>query len=220
MTSTSQDPNAKEAVDSSSTTQAPEAKKEARDVPLKALTAAREKARESNENAEALRKRAEEAEAELARLKAGQAPAAEAQPPNDTEDIRKALREIQAKEQKRDLIHELGLADERQAEVVAEIMAKNPGLERAEALDLAAKRKPDLFQERGQPGFDPRIHGSMRPRPGSAPEPKESDRDKRLKAIASATGTDKSKLLNNMVGSLAAKAMGPEWSKYHKKIPL
>jgi hypothetical protein len=201
MTSTSQADPAKAAPDSSSGKEAPEAKKEARQVPLEALAESREKAREAAARAEA-------AEAELARLKEQQKqPAAAAQPQGD-DDIRKVVRDMQAKEQRRDLAAELGLVDDKQVEAVAGMLAKNPDLSRQEALELAAKRTPDLFQERGQPGYDPSVHGSTRPRAGSAPQPKVSNRDKRIKAMQEATGSDQVALVNQYVGDVARRVMG------------
>lgn len=211
MTSTSQETPAKEAAGSEPVKQAPEATKEARQVPLDALAEARQKAR-------AAEARIAELEAEVARTKNAEQPAAAAQPQSGIEKIEKQLAEIQHRERTRELTVELGLADDKQAFAVMELISKNSDLTPTEALELAAKRKPDLFKERGQPGFDPRIHGSMRPHAGAAPQPKESDYKKRLAATAKATGVDKSRLLNNIVGGMAADALG--WGKDHKKFPV
>jgi cell division septum initiation protein DivIVA len=210
MTSTSQDTPAKEAEGSSPTTQAPEATKEARQVPLDALVAVRQEA-------QALKQRLAEMEAELARKANPTQPAAAAQPQSEVEKLAKSLEEIQRKERVRDVSAELGI-DDKQAAYVAELQSKYSDLTPTEALELAAKRKPDLFAERGQPGFDPRIHGTMRPRPGTPPPPKPSDRQQRLDRIKTSTGVDKDKLLNNYVGGIAAQAMG--WGDIHKKIPI
>lgn len=208
MTSTGQELPAKGDASSEPAKQ-PEAPKEARQVPLDALAEARQKARAAEERMAAL-------EAELATIKNDRKPAAAAQPQSDIEALRNDLVEIKNRERLRSTISELGLADDKQAKIVLDIIDKNPGLDPTEALELAAKRKPDDFKDRGQPGFDPRTHGSMRPRAGTAPEPKVSDRQKRLEAMKKATGNDKHVLLNNYAGGLAAKALGWE----HKKLPL
>ena len=209
MTTTGQDPG-KGADASSASAQTPEPSKEARQVPLDALVEARKKAQE-------LQERVAKLESDLAQSKNTQQPAAAAQPPSDIDQVKKTLQEMQHKEHVRNLTVELGLADEKQAAAVAEIQQKH-GIDAAEALELAVKRKPDLFKDRGQPGFDPRIHGSMRPRAGTPPEPKTSDRVKRLEAMKKATGEDKQRLTNNYVGGLAAEAIG--MGKHHKKIPI
>jgi hypothetical protein len=210
MTSTSQDPSVKGDSGSSPEKQ-PETPKETRQVPLDALAEARQKARAAEERIAAM-------EAELARLKTPQQPAAAAQPQSEIEKIGRQLQEMQHKERVRELTVELGLADDKQAAYVAELHGKYPDLTPTEAFELAAKRKPDMFKEMGQPGFDPRIHGSTRPRAGVPPEPKPSDRAKRIEAMKKATGSDKHKLLNNYVGGLAAQALG--WGKDHKKSPI
>lgn len=210
MTSTSQDP-AEGAAGSSPAEKTPEATKEARQVPLEALAEARQKARAAEENAARL-------EAELARLKNTQAPAAAAHPQSEIDKLSKQLQAIQQKERVRELTVELGLVDDKQAAFVAELQGKYSDLSPTEALELAARRNPELFKERGQPGYDPRIHGSTRPHAGAAPQPQESDYKKRLATIRKSTGSDKNKLLNNLIGGMAAKSLG--WGKDHKKLPI
>ena len=207
MTSTSQETLAKGDASSEPAKQ-PEAPKEARQVPLDALAEARQKARAAEERIAAL-------ESELAQTKKTPPPAAAVPPQPELERIGKELAEIKQKERVRELTVELGLVDDKQAQAVLELVSKNPDLTSVEALELAAKRKPDVFKERGQPGFDPRIHGSMRPHAGSSPQPKESEYKQRLAAAKKATGNDKHRLLNNIVGGMAAKAMG--WNE-HKKL--
>lgn len=209
MTSTSQDSSAKVDPGSSPGQQA-EAQKDTRQVPLDALAEARQKARSAEDKAAAL-------EAELARLKTPGSSAA-AQLPPEVSQLALQLAEIQAKERLREMTVELGLADTKQADAVAKILAKNSELTPAEALEIAAKRAPDVFKDRGQPGFDPRIHGSLRPSTGSTSEPKKSDFKSRLDFVKKQTGTDKARYTNNLVGGFAAKAMG--WDQYHRKLPI
>lgn len=131
MTSTSQDSSAKADPGSSSGQQA-EAQKDTRQVPLDALAEERQKRRSSEEKAAAL-------EAELARLKTPGSSAA-AQLPPEVSQLALQLAEIQAKERLREMTVELGLADTKQADAVAKILAKNSELTPAEALEIAAKR--------------------------------------------------------------------------------
>ncbi len=210
MTSTSQDQNPAKAEDGSSPPKQAEAPKDARTVPLDALAEARQKARAAED-------KAKELETELARLR-GDGGKASAQPQPEITQIAQQLAEMQAKERLREMTVELGLADTKQADAVAKILAKAGDLTPAEALEIASKRQPDLFKDRGSPGFDPRIHGSLRPSQGQPPEAKQSDYKKRLELAKKATGTDKSKLVNNIVGHFAAKAMG--WDSQHRLIPL
>lgn len=209
MTSTSQS-NAEGVGGSEPTKQTPEATKEARQVPLDALAEARQKARAAED-------KAKELESELARLK-GTGAAAAAQPQSEIERIGKTLADMQRNERIRNMAVELGLADTKQAELVAALIDKNADLTPVEALEIAAKRQPDLFKDRGQSGYDPRIHGSLRPTSVSTPQPSASDRQDRINAMKKMTGTDKQRYVNNYVGGLAAKAMG--WDKDHQKLPL
>jgi hypothetical protein len=209
MTSTSQS-SAEGAGGSEPTKQAPEATKEARQVPLDALAEARQKARAAED-------KTKELEQELARLK-GTGAAAAAQPQSEIERIGKTLADMQRIERVRNMTVELGLADTKQAEVVASLIDKNADLTPVEALEIAAKRQPDLFKDRGQSGYDPRIHGSLRPTSVQNPQPSATDRQARLDAMKKMTGTDKARYVNNYVGGLAARAMG--WDKDHQKLPL
>ncbi|MFN7609633.1 MAG: hypothetical protein ACK5QX_01645 [bacterium] len=209
MTSTSQNP-AEGTGGLEPTNKAPEAQKEARQVPLDALAEARQKARAAEE-------RAKELESEVARLKGSGAPAA-AQPQSEIERIGKTLADMQRNERIRNMAVELALPDVKQAEVVASLIDKNADLTPVEALEIAAKRQPDLFKDRGQSGYDPRIHGSQRPTSVPNQPASTSDRQERLSAMKKMTGTDKARYVNNYVGGIAAKAMG--WDSIHQKIPL
>jgi phage-related protein len=211
MTSTGQQVPAEGAPDSSSGKQAPEAPKETRQVPLDALAEARQKARAAED-------KIAEMQAELARLKNTDKQVAQPPPQQDFEAVAKTLREMQQRERMRDLAADLGLADSKQAQVVADLLAKNSDLTPAEALDLAAKRNAELFKDRGQPGFDPRVHGSTRPRAGTPPEPQKPDFRARLDhAAKKLAGKTKDEFLDNMIGAMAAKAKG--W-RDHKKAPF
>jgi hypothetical protein len=216
MTSTSQDDPAKGATDSESVKNTPEATKEARQVPLDALAASRERARSAEQ-------RVADLEARLAALEKNKGEETDAQPASrqtDDSDLRKQVAEIQHREHLRTLTSELGLADSKQAEAVAGIMAKNADLTPTEALSLAALRQPDIFGSAGGRGFDPNTHGGLRPRSG-APEREVSDTEKRMKAVVDLRTVDykqSEKILNNYIGSLAAQALGV--GNKHQKIPI
>ena len=124
-------------------------------------------------------------------------------------DLGTVVKEIQRKERIRELAAELGLGDRKQGEAVVDLLSKMPDLTPKEALDLAANRNPDLFKDRGEPGFQAGIHGSMRPTPGTQPEPQVSDYSARQAHIAkTADKVAKTQMWNNWVGSFAAKAVG------------
>lgn len=181
---------------------------ETRQVPLEALAASRQKVRTAEE-------RVAELEARLAQLepKVG---AASAQAPVDVE-ARKALDEIRAERRQQKLAAELGLPEPKQVAVVAALLDKNADLTPTEALEIAAKRQPDMFKDRGQPGFDPSIHGSLRPTPGGAPQTEPAfDSDAWKKKVMSLPGRQKEAAINNHIGGLAAKALGLE--RHHKKL--
>jgi hypothetical protein len=206
MTSTSQTDPSDNATDSASVNEA-QSETGTRSVPLEALAASRQKARTAEQELA-------EVKAELARLKES-AGAAPAQTPTEIQELSKQLAVIQRREQMRDLSRDLGLPDVKQAEAVATVMAKNSDLTPAEAMELARKRQPDLFNDLGQPAFDPGMHGSLRPTSGGH-LPVESDRTQRLEAITKAQGFRKEALVNNYLGGVAARLLGLP----HNKIPL
>ncbi len=211
MTSTSQADPAKAGSGSEPESNPAEAKKDSRQVPLDALAEARQKARAAEEERDQLKTR-------LAALEQSEAGKASAQPQPEVSQLAKQLAELQHEGRLRKLTQELGLSDEKQADAVSKIIAKSGDLTPAEALEIASKRQPDLFKDRGSQGFDPRTHGSLRPTSGLQPEPKQSDKQKRLDAIKNASGTDQKALLDNYVGRIAARAMG--WEKDHKFLPI
>ena len=183
--------------------------KEPTQVPVEAIAAEREKKREAAE-------RAERAEAEVARLKEQLAKAQPTQPSSDIEEVKKTLAEMKDVEYRRTLSASLGL-DDKQTAIVAELGKTVPGLNPMELLSLAQTRNPDAFKGRGQPGFNPSVHGSMRPTPGASPEPQKSDHVQRLEAIKGEKDkVRKNDLTNNLIGGFAAAALGWE----HRKIPI
>lgn len=178
-------------------------------VPVAAIAAEREKKREATDKAEKL-------EAEVAAMREELEKLRTQKPAGDMDDVRKTLSEIQDREYRRNLSASLGL-DDKQTGIVAELGKNLPGLNPTELLSLAATRNPDAFKSRGQNGFDPSVHGSMRPSPGAGGEPPKSDFQERIKTIReSKDKVLKSQLENNLIGSFAAKAMGWE----HKKLPI
>ncbi len=144
--------------------------------------------------------------------------AASAQAPVDQE-ARKALAEIQAERRQQKLAQDLGLGDAKLVDIVAGLLDKNPGLSPTEALEIAAKRQPDVFKERGQSGYDPSIHGSLRPSNGGTPPtaPK-FDAEAWQKSVSKLPGKMKVDAVNNHLGGIAANVLG--LGQYHKKIPL
>jgi len=147
-------------------------------------------------------------------------PKAIVQPAGD-DDIRAELRNMRDRDRVRDLVGELGLADQKQGKAVLDLLSKNPDLAPPEALELAAKRAPDLFKERATSGYDPRMHGSLRPTHGSQPEPPPpSEHKQRIeyakKLRASGHGHRAEEIVVDLLGAAAAKAIGWEY----KSLPI
>lgn len=145
---------------------------------------------------------------------------APAPPATEQEQISRKLQDIERRERIRDLVSELGLADQKQGQLVLDILSKNTDLAPPEALELAAKRSPDVFKERTGGGFDPRIHGSLRPTPGSQPEPKKPDKQLRAEHIkklrADGHKQQADEYVTDIMGAAGAEALGWEY----KKLPL
>lgn len=164
---------------------------------------------------------------ELTALKTAKAPVkTEPEPPkpplSETEQIGQKLRDIEKRERIRDLVGELGLADQKQGQAVYDILSKNADLAPPEALELAAKRNQELFKERAGSGFDKNVHGSLRPTPGNQPpEPKPSEHKQRLeyaKKLSAAGHRDAAEeVAIDMIGAAAAKVIG--WDYKPKPIP-
>lgn len=205
MTTTSQTNTAEETPDLSS--DKVETAQEPQTVPLTALQEQRQKTRD------ALAK-IKELEAALAQPKQPEKPAATESAPRGDETLRKTVEDLTRRERVRELTTELGLSNSKQADAVLKILASNDGLSPIEALDVAAKRDAELFKDRGRAGFDSSTHASLAPTRGSQPESRntaEQDREARAKAVDSAPTTKrKAALINNMVGSHVAKALGWE----------
>lgn len=181
---------------------------ETRQVPIDALAASRQKARTAED-------RVAELEARLAQLepKVG---AASAQAPVDVE-ARKTLDEIRTERRQQKLAAELGLPEQKQVAIVAALLDKNADLTPIEALEIAAKRQPDVFKDRGQPGFDPSVHGSLRPTPGGTPKTEQAfDSQAWKEKVMKLPGRERERAVNNFIGGIAANALG--LGQYHKKL--
>lgn len=192
------------------TTNAPESTKDAQTVPL-------------GEHIE-MRKEMRALRDELAALKGGkEAPKEEPKQPASTQapddQLRKTVEDMQRRERLRDIRSEFGL-DSKQADAVMEVLDKNPSLSLVEAKTIASVRNADLFSESQQGGFDAGTHGVMRPRSVSQhPEPKQSDFKQRQEYLSKYRKVDRAgakTMVNNWIGSFAAKAVGKE----HSMMPL
>ena len=201
MTSTSQPDPAKEAP-ASSAGQAPEAKTEAKTVPLGEHIELRQELRTLKEKLAAM-------EASVVKPNAG---TSQSQPAS--QDDKALLQQVLQRQQAQDLQAELGLGSVKAAQAVAELMGKMPGLTPVEAKNLAANRNPDLFGESSaQGGFQPGIHGAARPNAGGPPpqEPKPDEFTQRLKDIAGVSKGNRQlsdNLWVNLVGRVAASQVG------------
>lgn len=137
-------------------------------------------------------------------------------------DLDTRLKQLERQQLLRRLESDLDLTP-KQADAVAQVMEKTPGINDQEARYLASLRHADLFETSEQAsGYQPGVHGSSRPAPGNAPAPVQQgpDTEQRLAAIGKIRGSDKeryNRLLNNMVGSIAARELGMEG---HQRIPI
>lgn len=137
---------------------------------------------------------------------------------SDIDDMRKGLAELRAEQRKRSLSNELGV-NEQQAEAIAKTMDSLPGLTSKEALDIAKGRNAELFKGQSESGMNPGQQASLRPTPGAKLEPVASDWQQRRKKLAELQKTDSiaaDELRNNMIGQLAANALGIP----HRKLPI
>lgn len=219
MTSTSQKKKADETATLEVDTTVESTDSEPRVVPLDELAKQRQKTRDVRDEAREALARVAQLEAELARLKDSKDTAAPAQEPG-LDEIRRDLQEIKKMTRLDTLVGELGLASREQAAVVAKILESSADLTPAEALDIAAKRDPERFKGRGQPGFDSSIHGSMRPSAGS-PIPgqqQQSDLSKRFAFHDKlSVNRQRASIRHNAIGAEAAKALG--WGD-HKLLSI
>lgn len=184
-------------------------------VPLEALAEERAKKREAAERADKLAAELAALKEQLAAKKATE-PAAQAD--SDAADIRKAITELRAAEQRRALAGELGL-DDKQAQAVQQVMAKAPHLNAAEALHLASFQSKELFASRTANETHPAMHGSLGTSRGAQPQPPADEWKERWKYIDSIKNVDQvthDQMRNNMIGSVAAKVMGLN----HQLIPI
>lgn len=137
-------------------------------------------------------------------------------------DPMQKIADMERREQLREQISELGLEDKKQRQAVLDIMSKNPDLAPPEALALAAARLPDAFKgDAAGAGFDPRIHGSLRPTPGNQPPaPKKSDFQQRAELVKNLMKAGRRKdadtLWRDMCGKAGADALG--WT--YKQIEI
>lgn len=161
---------------------------------------------------------------ELAALKGGkEPPQKEPVQPATTQasddQLRRMVEDMQRRERLRDIRSEFGLNDA-QANAVMDVLAKNPALSLVEAKTVAVTRHAEAFAEAQPDGFDAGTHGVMRPRSVSQhPEPQPSDFKQRQKHLNEYRKVDREgakQVLNNWIGSFAAKAVGKE----HKLMPL
>jgi hypothetical protein len=81
------------------------------------------------------------------------------------------VKDIQDRNSRNELQRLLGLTEE-QTQKVQEVLSQAPNFTPKEALTIARGRHADLFQGKDQRGFDPGIHGSVRPNGSGAPPPK------------------------------------------------
>lgn len=171
------------------------------------------------------RQRAAELEKQLQELKGQQsAESTGDKPPQapESDKLLERLDQIERRDRLRELRSDMELSSE-QAGVVADLMDQMPGLDAAEAKALAALRDPEKFSADGAhpDGFDPSVHGTSRPTTGAPPvQTEENDYESRLETIGKLRLHNKkqhSRLLNNLVGSIASKQMKRSG---HQKIPL
>jgi len=211
MTTTSHDDQQQGSDGLEPTTKGSAASTDDKRVPVGEHIELRQKLRAAEDAKAALERRL----AEVEKSPAGGEPSQE-----PSTDLAKTVREIQRREQLRDVQAELGLGRQA-AEKVLDLMGRMPGLSAEEARTIAANREPKLFETDDNANFDPGVHGVSRPRPGSSPEPEfESDTPKRLDYIRQVGRQNKkeaARMLDNLVGSIAASQVG---KKGHKRLPL
>ena len=190
--------------------------KEPQTAPVEAVIAERKKRQEAQSELESTRK-------ELETTRAALEQARQSAPKPDEGGLdqvqQKQLQELLADKRQRELSRELGLGDQQTAAVM-KTMSDHPTLNPAQAYDLAKAADPDVFKQQEGSSFDPSMHGSLSPTRGGPPEPpSEDDSDERMARIKELQTKDQLQadgLRNNMIGHLAARAMGLP----HRKIPI
>lgn len=189
-------------------------------VPLGELVKQRQAASEAKKAAEAAEARIKELESLLAKTE---------KPKGDTETVKTAkpvesdprlqqLDDIVRKDAIRDLRDQKGLTFA-QAEKVHEIQSRMPELDFDEAFAIAASRHVNLFSDDdgASAGFNPGVHGSIRPAPGAQPPASnESDMKDRISHYQKLRPQNKRQaqaVWNNMVGNIAAQQLGLQGHK-------
>lgn len=165
------------------------------------------------------RNRRQAVEKELADLRAQQSAAKPVETTPADQDLRKQVAELQAEKRRRDLARQTGL-HEKQTELVEQIMQAAPGLNLSESVAIAKLRDPKLFDTQEGSGFDPSMHGGLGPTRGQSNQPPaKSDYEERVAFIKKTSSVDQMKsdaVRQNMIGGMAAKAMGLP----HQYIPI
>lgn len=183
----------------------PDPKTEPSKVPLKALTEERAKKRE-------LAEELEEMKAELARLKEQQkqTEAPQQEPTKESKEALAEIRQFRAEQRRLKLVSELGL-DDPQADAVEAVLKELPSMNPREALTIASLRNEKLFESRGQAGFDPSQHGSLRPTPGAQPVSSKKTLKDHIARVGELQKTDRvaaDALYNDVMEAEMFKAMG------------
>lgn len=177
-------------------------------VPLSALHEERSKRKERDKELDETKTRLAELEKKLE----AQAEPGEGLSPELMQELLQTHRQTK-------LGRELGLG-EKQTNAVLEMMDKIPNLNPDQALILAKQAEPDVFNSDEGSGFDASQHGSLATTRGAPPLPQEEDdmpkRQERVKQLESTDSLAADELRNNMIGTLAAEALGIR----HRKIPI
>jgi hypothetical protein len=171
-----------------------------------------------------LRQKLKQLEEENAKLKtAATPPKQEAQASTQapvSDEVGSLVREFRREKAIVAITEELGLP-RKQANLVQDIIDKNPNASPAEALAIAKMRTPDSFAETTAAGFQQGTHGALRPGAGQPQtEPQKPDHQSRKEFALSLRGKDKATqedLIANWQGSIAAKQVG---KRDHQLIPI
>ena len=164
------------------------------------------------------------AKKELETLKAKLAETAkpEPKPQEPGAELVKAVKDLQRRDQLREIQNELDL-NQKQAAMVADLMAET-GLSATEAKNIAAMRDSELFAaEDRSGGFDPSTHGMGRPARGTRPDaraPEEPDTAERIAFIEKTAHVNRKTSMryrDNLLGSIAAQQVGRPG---HERLPL
>lgn len=179
-------------------------------VPISAMHEERTKRKAAQQERDALK-------AELDALKQKQKDQAN---PVKVEDVAAQVQKLLAEHEKQSVSRTLGLS-EAQADAVMKIMQDTGNrLTAAESLRIAMARDAKLFENSDGSAFDPATHGSLKTTPGAPPpQPPADDMKERvalMKKLESVDQIQSDAIRNNIIGSMAAKAMGLP----HTLIPI